>query len=417
MLNPVSVSDYISLLNNALSQIRVKVIGEIAEMKIASSGHVYFSLKDEKTGDIINCALWNSVYRMCGVEIKDGMKVILSGSVDIYRVRGTLTFKVKTIEHAGEGELRKAYEELKLKLTKEGIFEDKRKRDIPLYPQKIGIITSKKGAAIHDFINNLGKFGFKIYVCDSRVEGQEAVKDLLRSIEIMKEKDLDVLAIIRGGGSLQSLMAFDNEMLVRAISDFPVPVIAGIGHHEDITLCALAADAAESTPTAVAGRLERGFQGARELIHTYEKNIQELYYHFLYAKKESIYSYTENVKDFFALVFRKYEKSKEEIENNLLKAIYILRFKKDFIKNKEEKIKREFSLVFAKKNEELKNAEELIFAHDPRKQLKKGYSVVRKNGKAVKSTINLKKGDFIDTIFYDGEIESQIKNIKNKYYE
>jgi len=198
---------------------------------MSSRGHVYFSLKDEKDGALINCIIWKSRYAVYGVELKEGVKIIASGYPEIYAPSGRISFIAETIELAGEGALKKAYEKLKKKLAAEGLFEEERKRPLPKYPEKIGVVTSRQGAVLADFLNNLGKFGFKIKMIDSRVEGQLAVADLLLSIKSFQKQDIDALVIIRGGGSLESHLAFNNEMLVRAIADFPVPVIAGIGHH------------------------------------------------------------------------------------------------------------------------------------------------------------------------------------------
>ncbi len=408
---PISVSDYISVINELLSRINLKVLGEVCEMKTASSGHVYLSLKDEQTGDVINCAIWSSVYRMCGVKIENGMKVILSGTADVYRARGTLTFKVKTVEPAGEGALKKAYEELKAKLSKEGFFDVDRKRELPAYPQKIGVITSEKGAAVHDFINNLGKFGFKVSICDSRVEGQEAVEDLLKSIKVMKKKDLDVLVIVRGGGSLQSLMAFDNEMLVREIVNFPAPVVAGIGHHEDITLAALAADVSESTPTAVANKISWGYVKALDTVLLYEKRIEDYYKDVLYKNKEEVASYVEKVTLFFKKILDEYKRSEDRIRQVVLNSSYLLRGKKEKIKGMEESIFSEFRMALNETKFKLEKYEEIISGNDPEKQLRLGYAIIKKDEKVIKSINQLKENELIGTTFFDGKVVSKIKKI------
>ncbi len=409
---PISVSDYISFINALLSRVNIKVVGEVSETKKAASGHVYFSLKDEKTGDVINCAIWSSIYRMCGVKLEDGMKVILSGNADVYRARGTLTFKVKTVELAGEGALKKAYEELKAKLLKEGLFDEERKRKIPRYPEKIGVITSTKGAAVHDFINNLGKFGFKIFICDSRVEGQEAVEDLLKSMKVMKKKDLDVLVIVRGGGSLQSLMAFDNEVLVREIVNFPVPVIAGIGHHEDITLAALSADVSESTPTAVAGRLTEGFLKAKDAVLLYEGKIKGSFQNSLYEKKEEIYNKVEKVTHFFRFVLEKYKKGEREIKRVVLNSAYLIEIKEEKIKSISRSLFSSFKTALSDKKNQIERYNDIISINNPQRQLRLGYAIMKKKGKVVKSVKEVKRGEETETFLSDGKITSQIKNIK-----
>jgi exodeoxyribonuclease VII large subunit len=410
--DPISVSDYISIINEILLRVNVKIIGEISESKVAASGHVYFSLKDEKSGDLINCALWSSVYRMCGIKIENGMKVIVTGNADLYRARGTFTFKIKTIEPAGEGALKKAYEELKEKLTKEGFFELERKRKIPEFPQKIGVITSIKGAAIHDFVNNLGKFGFQVFLCDSRVEGQEAVEDLLKSFKVMRKKDLDVLVVIRGGGSLQSLIAFDNEMLVREVVNFPVPVISGIGHHEDITLVALASDISESTPTAVASYLSKNFIKAHDTVLLHEKKIVNLFQEKIYEIKSSIKLNLDFISQSFDNIIKIYRKGEEKIKRVVLNSSILLQGKKEKIHNIKKNIFSQFKNVLNEKNNILNKEKKIVLMNDPKRQLKMGYAIIRMDGKIVKSVKNLEKNKTIEGVLSDGMIISIIKDIK-----
>lgn len=410
--DPISVSDYISIVNELLLRVNVKIIGEVSESKIATSGHVYFSLKDEESGDLISCALWSSIYRMCGVRIENGMKVIITGNADVYRARGTLTFKVKTIELAGEGALKKAYEELKSKLKKEGVFDLERKRKIPEFPKKIGVITSLKGAAVHDFVNNLGRFGFKVVLCDSRVEGQEAVEDLLRSFKIMRKRDIDVLVVIRGGGSLQSLIAFDNEMLVREVVSFPVPVISGIGHHEDITLVALASDVSESTPTAVANFLSKNFIKAYDTVLLHEKKINNSFQEKIYETKSRIGSNVDFINQSFDRIIEVYKMSEEKIKRVVVSSTALLQNKKEKIYNTQKNIFLQFKNILSEKSDIIKKEEKIILTNDPKRQLKMGYAIMKMDGKIVKSVKNLNKNKTIENILSDGLVVSIIENIK-----
>jgi exodeoxyribonuclease VII large subunit len=205
------------------------------------------------------------------------MEVILSGNANLYPPSGRFSFIAKTVELVGEGTLKKAYDELKRKLTTEGIFSPERKRTLPAFPQQIGIITSKTGAVIHDFANNVGKHGYSFKFIDSRVEGKEALFDLLQAIKTMSKQDIDILVIMRGGGSLQSLAAFDNESVVRAIASFPVPVIAAIGHHQDVPLTNLAADIEVSTPTAAANLVSRSWDMAERSLERDSQKILAKY--------------------------------------------------------------------------------------------------------------------------------------------
>ena len=259
---PLSVLDFIGVLNETLRDIEVSVVGEVSKVSFPPSGHVYFDLKDESGDGVLHCVVWKTIYENLGIALEAGMRVVVLGSANIYAPRGELSFKVRAMELTGEGVLKKRYEELKKKLAAEGIFAEERKRAVSEYPERIGIITSRNGAVIHDILNNLGRFGFKVSLVDARVEGPEAVESLLRAIKILKQVPLDVLIVARGGGSMEALQAFDNEKLVRALVDFPVPVIAAIGHHQDVPLAALAADGHVSTPTAAANLLNRSWTEA-----------------------------------------------------------------------------------------------------------------------------------------------------------
>ncbi len=409
---PLEVSEYINFLNEVLKRIKARVLGEISELKIDANKHVWFSLRDKNNQNVLRCVIWRSVHRMCGVELKEGMEVIVSGFSDIYPAQGKFTFKAETIEPVGEGALKKAYDELKEKLSKQGYFSDSKKRPLPLYPQKIGVVTSTHGAAVNDFTGNLSKFGFKVKIMNSRVEGQEAVKDLLSCLEAFKKTEIDVLVIIRGGGSLQSLMAFDNEMLVKEISNFPVPVIAGIGHHKDITLTALAADANESTPTATANLLNKPWEKAIHEIDKCEKNIIFGYENMISNGRNKIKSSASIAVEIFNSIFNNYKSTEKVVKSNLYKINYSLINVKRNIKDTSKLIvKNSLNLVDFQKNK-FYDLERTIRFNNPERQLKLGYAIVRSNEKIVKKTNQVKKGEIINIEISNGNIESEVKNKK-----
>jgi len=380
------------LLNIGLKSSKAKIVGEVGEAKAGPTGHVYFTLKDEKDQSMMSCIIWKSRYQLYGVKLQEGMKIMASGYPEIYPPSGRLSFIAETIELAGEGELKKQYDELKKKLEKEGVFAEERKRPIPRYPQKIGVITSKQGAVIADFLNNIGKFGFKIKMIDSRVEGQEAVRDLLASIKTFRKTDIEVLVIIRGGGSLESLMPFNNELLVREVSGFPVPVIAGIGHDKDEPLVALAADASESTPTAVANLLNESWEQTLLLLERYERDIIGRY---------------ETIFDNYKEIENELRISLSNFKNALLNAKISLRdsLNKSFFG---------FGILLSKVNQKVVQAEKAIFLNNPERQLRLGYSIARCNGKIIRKTGDVKIGENMDVRVLDGVISSEVKNIKKQ---
>jgi exodeoxyribonuclease VII large subunit len=362
-----SVSAYLDLLNTLLQACKTRVVGEIFEFKRAQSGHAYFSLKDKKDGSVLNCVIWNSVYNLCGVELKQGLEVIVSGEPDIYKPRGEIKFKVSSVQLKGEGELKKQYDELKKKLGY--LFVEEKKRPIPELPSRIGIITSKRGAVINDFLNNLGCYGFGIKMVDSRVEGQEALKDLLLSLRTLKKQKIDVLVIMRGGGSLESFLAFNNEALVRELTGFPVPTIVAVGHDKDVPLLALAADKMVSTPTAAANLLNQSWQRL-------EWELKE--------KEASVFS-------FLSSFFEKFKLLEYKVKEGLLRII------EGEINDLKTRIERFQSVVLS---------------NDPERNLALGYSIARKSGKIIRSIEDIKIDDVIDLEVSDGIIKSKVNERK-----
>lgn len=363
-----TISEFISLLNIGLKRSQARIIGEVCEAKTGPTGHVYFSLKDEKDGSVLNCIIWKSTYYMCGIELKEGAKIIAFGSPQIYAPSGRFSFVAQTIEPAGEGALKKEYDRLKKKLELEGVFALEKKRSLPQYIEKIGVVTSLKGAVIADFSNNLKKFGFKVKIIDSRVEGQAAISDLLLSLKTFKKEDIDVLVIMRGGGSMESMMAFNNEALVREIANFPVPIIAGIGHDKDQPLAALAADISVSTPTAAANLVSESWQRAVLLLERYEQ-----------------------------IIIRRFEDILE-IKTRIAECL--------------KKILLGFETLVSRIKQNLNQTEEVINLNNPERQLKLGYSIAFCNGKVVKKSKDAKIGEDLELKVSDGSIFSKINKIQ-----
>ena len=438
--NIFSVSDYISILNEKLKSFQAKIVGEVSGLKIWPSGHVYFDLKDPNDNSCLNCIIWKSNYELYGVELENGMEIIVSGYPDIYPSRGKLSLIVKTFELKGEGALKVAYDKLKKKLADEGFFDEERKRPIPKFPQKIGLITSIHGAVIHDFIGNLGKFGFKIKFIDSRVEGQESVRNLLYAIRSFREEDIEALVIIRGGGSLQSLAAFDNEVLVREIIKFPVPVLTGIGHHLDIPLVALAADIAESTPTAIANLLNQSWENAQYEVDGHTMSIFNAFKNIIKNKQSIVKDIQANISENLNTTLNTFKNMENIFIKTLSRIDYSIKLNHKAIEEYSYSIFKNFlnlfeiinnkismfwissttsySYLFKNVSQRLDNMEKIINTNDPRRQLKLGYVIARKNERVIRKSEYAKIGELIDLEFIDGEIKSRVENInKKKQYE
>jgi len=406
-----SVSDYIKIVNQGLKDFRSKIIGEISEVSSGPTGHVYFTLKDEKDGSIIKCVIWKSRYDICGIELKEGIKIIATGYPEIYAPWGKLSFKSDVIEHAGEGTLKKEYEKLKKKLGDEGIFEESKKRTIPAYPQKIGIITSKQGAVLADFLSNIGNYGFKIKMVDSRVEGQSAITDLLSAIKTMKKKDIEVLVIMRGGGSFESLQPFNNELLIRGVANFPSPVITAIGHDKDIPLAALAADRSVSTPSIAATVLSESWEQAASLLEGHERDIIGFYENVLENAESLINQSVYAIRGIKDLIFNKYKDIETALKISFQVFKNALQSNKNNLKNSWKKSIFGFNSLLSIIKQQLEHSEKIIYLRNPETQLKLGYSIARCGDRLIRSIRDTKIGEDMDIRVVDGIIISKIKNI------
>jgi exodeoxyribonuclease VII large subunit len=387
-----TVSQFIDLLNQKIKPLAAKILGEVSEAKLGPTGHMYFSLKDEKTGHVISCAIWRSRYEMFGVNLTVGLKIIASGHAEVYAPSGRLSFICDTIELAGEGALKKEYDKLLKKLAGEGMFDPERKRAIPAMAKLIGVITSKQGAVIHDFLNNLGRFGFMIEMIDSRVEGQSAVNDLLASIKTFKKRGIEVLVIIRGGGSLEAMLAFNNELVVREIAAFPVPVIAGIGHDKDVPLASMAADMAVSTPTAAANLLTRSWAEAEGSLERQRTAIIEGYKNALNGAAFALARHAQTFRSFR----------------------YVLKEARTLLDGVLSKILAQIRLAIFGSGQQLVYLEETLAAKNPEHQLKLGYSIVKARGKILRSIKGIRPGETIEINVSDGSINSQVIKLSKK---
>jgi exodeoxyribonuclease VII large subunit len=261
MLKPVLADSAISVSDlNRQSRLllergmaRLWVHGEISNLARPASGHAYFSLKDETAQ--VRCAWFRQRQQARTHRIRDGDQVLVFGRVSIYEPRGDYQFIVDQVEAAGAGELRRRFEALKLKLTAEGLFDSERKRPLPLLPRRIGVITSPTGAAIRDILTVLRRRfpAIPVVIYPTPVQGDAAVPCLVAALGLAaRRNECDVLIIGRGGGSLEDLWAFNEEAVARAVSACPIPIVSGVGHEVDVTICDFAADVRAPTPSGAA---------------------------------------------------------------------------------------------------------------------------------------------------------------------
>jgi len=251
-----TVSQINSLVKTALEErlpSRLTVRGQISDWKHHSSGHCYFSLKD--TGGILPCVMWASKFRTVKFAPEDGMEVLATGYVDVYQVAGKYQFYADRLEPAGVGALQLAFEQTVAKLLKEGLFDEAKKKPLPLYPMRIGMLTSESGAAVHDIVDSIHSRWpcATLFLYPVPVQGEQAAEEIAHALRQTNRRNstlnLDILIIARGGGSLEDLWAFNEEIVARAVFDSRIPVVSAIGHEVDTTIADLVADARASTPT------------------------------------------------------------------------------------------------------------------------------------------------------------------------
>lgn len=279
LIKEYSVSQIVKNIQTILEKefFYIKIKGEISGLKKHTSGHYYFSLKDEKS--MINAVMFRQYTEYCNIDLVDGLEVVACGKLTIYKERSNYQILVETIAVSGEGTLLKLIQERKEKLAKEGLFDTERKKPIPKYPKSIGLITAETGAALQDILSRLeNRTPIKIYLYSSLMQGKDAPNEIIQGIKHFNNLDEkpDVLVISRGGGSIEDLMAFNDENLVREVVNSKIPTISAVGHEIDWTLIDYASDLRLPTPTSVAEYLtiskEQAFERLNYLVEKLIKN-------------------------------------------------------------------------------------------------------------------------------------------------
>ena len=434
-----TVSEFIDYLNEFLKPQIVTVKGEIGNKPNNYPNYSFFNLLDDK-GAVLKCFALLGVIEKLGLPIKEGMEVKITGYPEIWKKRGEIKFRVLMINFLGEGLLKKQFEVLKRKLSEEGYFDEEKKKKIPLFPKKIGLITSKYGkGAKKDFLTHLNNFGFRVYFFDSRVEGTYASAEISRAISWFNENmpEVEVIVITRGGGDWESLQSFNSEELVKAIFASKIPIISGIGHEDDETLVDFVADLRASTPTAAAKILSQNWIIAREKIGEYSGAMEASFINFIESEKEKLKRFNLNISSLMEKNVYLKKSKMEEFTRNLKLFIqkYYDNFKRieeEFFRNS-EKISNIVSLKNGK-NRELENLllnnrklwqrriglkinylKEKLEAGNPELKLKQGYSIaLNQRGKVIKNLEDVNLSEEIKTKLYKGQITSKVKKIKEE---
>ncbi len=278
-LKPVSVTqlnEYISrVLTTAPLLGNIRVTGEITNLKYHSTGHVYFSIKDETSK--VNCFFPASYVKTSKVELEDGMKIIINGYINVYKKGGTYTLFIRSVEDCGAGELASAFEILKKKLDAEGLFAPEHKKPIPMFPKKIGIVTSETGAALQDILKIIKSRTslVDIVIFPVLVQGAGAAADIAGMLDVISDNfdDIDTLIVGRGGGAAEDLAAFNEEIVARAIYRCKIPVISAVGHEIDFTIADFVADRRAETPTAAAEIAVPDMAELRSKVEMFKNNL------------------------------------------------------------------------------------------------------------------------------------------------
>ena len=370
-----------------LNNILVK--GEISNFKNHYTGHLYFTLKDENC--LVKCIMFKSYAMKLNFEPKDGMKVMVFGAISVFERDGVYQIYVKAMEEDGLGDLYTKYQELKNKLEEQGLFLDEHKKKIPLMPKVIGVLTSKTGSVIKDIINVSTRRNPNVYIrlLPVPVQGEGAAEEIAKGIELMNDKNLaDVLIIGRGGGSLEDLWPFNEEIVAHAIYNSKIPIISAVGHETDFTIADFVADLRAPTPSAAAELAVPDIYDLKEKINIYQKRL-----------RMSLLKKVELMKLRYqkCMASSAFKEPTRNIEDKYLKLDNYIKIMENQIQKKIEQAKSNYIELVAK-----------LDALSPLKTMARGYIIAQKQGEIIKSANELSTGDIVDLKFSDGSRQAEI---------
>ena len=375
-----------------LNNILVK--GEISNFKNHYTGHLYFTLKDENS--LIKCIMFKTYAQKLKFMPKDGMKVLILGGVSVFERDGVYQIYVKIMEEDGLGDLYTKYQELKEKLEKQGLFDKTHKKAIPLMPKIIGVLTSQTGSVIRDIINVSTRRNPNVYIrlLPVPVQGEGAAEKIAEGIDYMnKNKLADVLIVARGGGSLEDLWPFNEEIVAHSIYNSEIPVISAVGHETDFTIADFVADLRAPTPSAAAELAVPDIYEVKQKINTYQNRMKQAL-----SKKLEIMKLRYE-KCISSVVFKE---PTRKIQDNYLKIESYIKQLENIIKVKEQKEKSRYIELISK-----------LDTLSPLKTLIRGYGIIQKDGNVVKSVKQLKVGDKIDIRLSEGKADGVIETISS----
>lgn len=369
------------------------VQGEISNLTKHSSGHYYFTIKDEKSQ--ISCVSFRSVNRTFRFEPEKNMKVLVFGSIDVYTIRGQYQLRVLDMRPDGIGELYKAYEQLKERLEKEGLFSPIHKQSIPKFPKKVGVATSSTGAAIHDILNVIARrYPVDILLSPTIVQGERSAESIVRSIELLNRTDVDVIIVGRGGGSLEDLWSFNEEAVARAIFNSEKPIVSAVGHETDFTIADFTADLRAPTPSAAAELVVPDKKEVKRQIVSLSVRMESEIGHLISERKRHL----EHLK----------EKIEPEHFMDMLRQDY------QHLDELTAKLSSSIGRIMENKKSELRLHASRLNSVSPLNTIERGYSITvsPENRKIITEVANIKEEDEVDVIVRDGILECNVRRIR-----
>ena len=419
---------------------RVYLTGQVSNFRKRPT-HQYFSIKDDHA--VIQATIWSGVYQKLGFNLEEGMKINVIGRVQIYEPSGGYSIIIEKAEPDGIGALAIQFEQLKKKLSEEGLFQEGFKQALPQFPKRIGVVTSRSGAVIQDIITTVSRRfpGVDILLYPTKVQGEGAAEEIARNIaRANQQEDLDVLIIGRGGGSIEDLWAFNEEIVVRAIFESRLPIISSVGHETDVTLADFVADRRAATPTAAA-ELATPVTKLDLLTHlqNQEKRMTTAVQNVLFKKKEALKKSSQSV------IFRQPERlydgylqrldqmqlrlkqslrtqisdNKEKLQirrHKLMQLSPVTKVQRyqDRLEQMDKLLRSQVALVYDAKVAEVKRLSEALIMLDTSRIVARGFAIVKKDESVVDSVANLNKKDLVTLLMRDGQVELEVKDVKTK---
>lgn len=376
--------------------IDVHVVGEISNAKIYPSGHWYFSLKDKEA--TLPCVAFKTANQFIKFRLEDGLMVVAHGRLSVYPPRGAYQMIVNALEPVGIGDWQLAFEQLKAKLNEEGLFEAERKRPIPLMPKRIGVVTSPAGAAIQDILSALARrnSAVNILISPCRVQGDGSELEIAQAITQLSEyDDIEVIIVARGGGSIEDLWAFNTESVARAVANSKVPVISGVGHETDVTICDFVADMRAPTPTAAAEMVAKGSLELTEKWQSLRKRLEKDIREKLFIARHRL------LKASPAKFLTAYQ---HRLQNSRLQMVNL----QDRMYTTIEKILSVHRFQLQRHLENIKNL-------GPKNVLKRGFAIIRKlnTQEVVRNAAQCHRGEILEVLLAEGTLTVKVEGTSN----